>query len=150
MAILTLEELHEASTITLRCPRLSDRLGKEVEVRMRVITAPEIALMTPRSIPGSEEWPQEGRDARIREYLSQLSPEERRVREREWFVLNFQILATAMIEPQITPEAARHFAEDAEYLVAELSVFSGLTQKTPTAHSPGEPAPAAPSSPAGD
>lgn len=131
--LLTLEELIQATTECVVLPRQSERAGREVAVRIRVLGRTEYLLMLPSPIPGSETWPDDERAQRYAQWRQEQTPEALRAHDREWYELALKIIAAATIDPPLTVDQARLLGDDIEYLSQRILEFSGLVpERKPT------------------
>lgn len=128
--VVTKEELRERALTSVVLPAWSRETGEPRGVRIRRLTASELRALQPPPIPGSEEWPAEERAARVRAWLEALPDAERRQQQAAWLDLDFQIIAAAVVEPPgLTPEEARFFGLDTDYLIVEILAFSGFLKR---------------------
>jgi len=128
--ILTLDLLEEATTSYVALPEVSRKLGQDVRVKVRAIRKVDYFAMVPAGPPGSEVWgremPPEERIQRTREWLDTLSPADRAERQRQITAVTYQVLAIGLVEPAVTAETARRFADDADIIALEILRLSGL------------------------
>ncbi|OGB94029.1 MAG: hypothetical protein A2Z31_00245 [candidate division NC10 bacterium RBG_16_65_8] len=128
--ILTLDLLEEATTSYVALPEVSRKLGQDVRVKVRAIRKVDYFAMVPAGPPGSEIWgremPPEERIQRTRDWLDTLSPTDRAERQRQIAAVTYQVLAIGLVEPAVTAETARRFADDADIIALEILRLSGL------------------------
>jgi len=148
---LTLELLEQASIKNVRLPRASERLTREIFVRVRTIRAADYLACIP-PIPGSETWPTDDDDGRQRQYrawLASLTPEQLEAHQRMDADLAYKIVHLGAVEPKLTVEQVRSLGADADVVATEILRFSGLL-KEPKAETPAtEPVIEAPAASAG-
>lgn len=132
--ILTLELLEKATTDYVALPEVSRRLAQDVRVKVRAIRKIDYFAMVPAGPPGSETWgrdmPPDERIQRTRDWLDTLTPGERAERQRQIADVTYQILAAGLVDPAVTAETARRFADDADVIALEILRLSGLMPET--------------------
>ncbi len=147
--LATLALLRQANTALVRCPRLSQQLGREIFVRVRAIRAVSYLELLPPAPLESADWPVESvaRTACMQAWLETLPAEERDARLTKLGEVTYTLLALGLVEPTVTAAAARDFANDADLLALAILKLSGiLTDESAPVEPPSaptEPAPAA-------
>lgn len=126
MPTVTRDALLSRATRKLVLPAWSQEAGEPQEVTIRRMTAGELRTVQPPPAPGQHEWPPEERADRLRAWRASLSEEERRRLDDAWLAVDFEIISRGLLEPRVSPEEARAFGLDVDFLVFEILTFSGL------------------------
>lgn len=136
--ILTVEELLAWTQKEFPLPVLAAVPEHERGIIARRIGGAEYLSLLPPDPPGSETWPENPAERRVREqeYLDALPREAREARETALRGVNAQVVALAAIQPTLTPAQARHLGDDAIILAHEILEFSGLLAPPATTESP--------------
>lgn len=124
--LATLAMLQQYSRKTVKCPGLSERTGQDIFVVIRSIRRSAYLRMLPPMIPGADTWAKEDRDRLYREWEAALTDEQRHARIAIIENVNPRVLAEGLVEPAVTPEAAREFGDDVDVLAREILLFSKL------------------------
>jgi hypothetical protein len=151
--LVTLELLHRTNTKLVKAPVLSERAGCDVYVRIRPIRRVAYLQMLPPPAPGSESWPEAKpgmsdaeRQAVIQERIQRqeawfqtLPAEERELQRKAVDDVTYKVLVAGIVEPRLTFETARDFADDADIIGMEILIFSGLVMAPKPAETTAQP-----------
>lgn len=139
---LTLDLLEQASVKNVLLPRMTERLAREMFVRIRTIRAADYLACIP-PIPGSDTWPTDDQTARQDHYLAwlaTLAPDALEAHQRMNADLAYKIVSLGVVDPRLTVEQARHLAADADVVATEILRFSGLLKEPKSQEEMKEPA----------
>lgn len=124
--VITLAQLTAANRKYVKVPGLSARLGEDVYVRIRAIRRAAYVQMLPPPPPGSESWKDDGRAEQLLAWLASLPDGERAQRQRDLDEVTYKVVAAGMVEPAVSVDEARDWADDADVIAVEILRFSGM------------------------
>lgn len=146
--LLSLALLIERTTVAVRLPDASRRLGREIYVTIRPIRKAEYLAMVPPPPPESIGWP-EGesimdRAARWQRWLDGLPPELRADRQAAQLAVSVRLVAAGLVEPALTMQEVERLGDDVDTVAVEILRLSGLLpDQTPEESPPVAEVPAA-------